>query len=164
MIYIKGYPDLFTVLNYINFCALFLNALFGLIAVVKSNEQFSLYYYITTISIFRFSILYQIVRIVLIFSNYFTTKSDEPYYIPLVKAFAVISLLLSLVLYHFVTIWAKFFFLILKTYVSLFNRILSLENILKISPSFLERFSLNKENEDKVTIKRDSYIPIKNQN
>jgi hypothetical protein len=165
MIYIKGYPSLFTVLNYINFCALFVNALFGLIAVIKSNEKFALYYYVSTLTIFRISILYQIVRLVIIFMGYFTTISNEPYYVTMVKVFAVISLILSCILYYFVSIWAKFFFLILKTYVTLFNRINGLENILKISPSFLGQFSGTRDSEQilRESMGRDSYIPIKNQ-
>ena len=158
MIFIKGHPQLFKILNYINFISLFINSIIGIIAVVKSNEHFSLYYYLTTIIIYRISIIYQILRIILIFTDYFDSKSKESYYVIYVKVFAVFSLILSLVLYYFVTIWAKFYFLILKTYSSLFNRIITLENILKINPSFLEQFTVPFEKLD--ALGKDSYIPI----
>ena len=160
MIYINGYPFLFKILNYINFIALLLNSIFGLITVCKSNEKYALYYYLTTIVIFRISILYQLIRIGLIFGGEFTTSSDNLNYVLLIKLFALISLVLSIVLYHFVTVWAKFFFLILKSYVTLFNRILTLEGILKISPSYLAQFYNYKESDNSESIGRDSYIKI----
>jgi hypothetical protein len=166
MIHFKGFPFLFTVINYVNFSALFLNVMFGLFTVLKSSEKYALFYYVSTLTIFRISIIYQFVRLVLIFMDYFDSLSDEPYYINLVKVFAIVSLIVSLILYYFVTIWAKFYFLILKTYVSIYNRILNLESILKIAPSFLQQFDSKIQSEsptERESLGRNSYIPITNQ-
>lgn len=166
MIHIKGYPLLFTILNYIIFSALFLDVIFGLFAIYKSNEKYALFYYVSTLIIYRIGIVYQIVRLVLILMDYFTSLSEEPYYVIIVKVFALVSLIISLILYYFVTIWAKFYFLILKTYVSVYNRIISLESILKITPSFLQQFD-NKiqvsSSSERESLGKNSYIPIRNQ-
>jgi hypothetical protein len=56
-------------LNYLNTASLIFNSIVGILAVCYMNTKMSLFYYVATNYILKVNIVYQIIRLILIFSG-----------------------------------------------------------------------------------------------